>query len=117
MGARNSGSGVQRLRAVGCGERADRRLLFSADFWNSGVSQLPSAGGDLSGTLTGATVTRIQNRPVGSTVPAAGQALVWDGSQWSPQLVGGTVSTVFGRVGVVTAQAGDYTFSQIGGTV
>src|SRR5215831_18027685 len=82
-----------------------------------GVSQLPSAGGDLSGTLTGATVTRIQNRPVGSTVPAAGQALVWDGSQWAPQLVGGTVSTVFGRVGVVTAQTGDYTFSQIGGTV
>ena len=30
---------------------------------------------------------------------------------------GGAVASVFGRIGVVTAQAGDYSFSQISGTV
>jgi hypothetical protein len=81
------------------------------------VSQLPSTGGDLNGTLNTARVTGLQNRPVGSTVPATGQALVWDGTQWGPQNVSGGVSGVFGRTGAVTAQSGDYSFGQISGTV
>ncbi len=80
-------------------------------------SQLPAAGGDLSGTLTGAKVTALQNRPVGTSVPATGQALVWDGAQWTPQPVSGGVPTVFGRTGAVTAQSGDYSFGQISGSV
>ena len=35
-----------------------------------GVSQLPATGGDLNGTLTGARVTGLQNRPVATSVPA-----------------------------------------------
>jgi len=52
-------------------------------------AQLPGAGGDLSGTLAGATVTKLQNRTVASTAPATGQVLGWDGSQWVPQSVSG----------------------------
>src|ERR1035441_2435990 len=51
-----------------------------------GNSQLPPAGGDLNGTLTGARVTGLQNRPVGTAVPTTGQVLAWDGTQWAPQL-------------------------------
>jgi hypothetical protein len=84
-----------------------------------GTSQLPAAGGDLNGTLTGARVTGLQNRPVGTSVPAAGQVLAWDGAQWAPQAFagGGGVTSVFGRSAVVTGQTGDYSFAQISGTV
>jgi hypothetical protein len=47
--------------------------------------QLPSAGGDITGTLTSATVGKLLNRPLGGTVPATGQVLTWDGTQWIPQ--------------------------------
>ena len=83
--------------------------------------QLPGAGGDVSGTLTAATVAGIQNRAVASTAPANGQALVWNSgaSAWQPGTVsgGGAVSSVFGRTGTVTAQAGDYNFGQMSGAL
>ena len=87
-----------------------------------GSSQFPAAGGDLSGNLTSATVTGIQNRAVSNTAPANGQTLVWNSgaSAWQPGTVsggGGAVSSVFGRTGTVTAQTGDYSFTQITGTV
>ena len=82
-----------------------------------GSSQLPGAGGDVSGTLTAATVAGIQNRAVASTAPANGQALVWNSgaAAWQPGTVsgGGAVSSVFGRTGTVTAQPGDYTAAQV----
>src|SRR5207244_3240811 len=81
------------------------------------VGQLPSTGGDLNGSVTGARVTGLQNRPVGATVPTTGQALVWDGTQWAPANVSGGVASVNGRAGAVTAQRGDYSFGQIGGSV
>ena len=82
------------------------------------AGQLPSAGGDLNGTLTGARVTGLQNRPVGTAVPTTGQVLAWDGAQWAPQAVTGVgVTSLFGRTGAVTGQTGDYSFGQISGTV
>jgi len=85
-------------------------------------SQLPNAGGDVSGTLTAATVTGLQNRAVAATAPGNGQALVWNStaSAWQPATVsgsGGAVASVFGRTGAVTAQAGDYNFGQISGSI
>src|ERR1039457_2151707 len=53
------------------------------------AGQLPPAGGDLNGTLTGARVTGLQNRPLGAAVPVAGQVLAWDGAQWAPQAFAG----------------------------
>ena len=83
-----------------------------------GVSQLPATGGDLNGTLTGARVTGLQNRPVATSAPATGQVLAWDGAQWAPQaFAGGGVTSLFGRTGAVTGQTGDYSFGQISGTV
>lgn len=86
-----------------------------------GSSQLPAAGGDLSGTLMAAKVTGIQNRAVSATAPANGQALVWSSSTsaWQPGTVSGSgaVTSVFGRSGAVTGQAGDYSFGQISGTI
>jgi len=86
-----------------------------------GSGQLPAASGDLSGSLTGATVTGLQSRAVANTAPANGQALVWNSaaSAWQPGTVSGSgaVSSVFGRTGAVSAQTGDYSFGQISGTV
>jgi hypothetical protein len=86
-----------------------------------GSSQLPGAGGDVSGTLTAATVTGLQTRAVANTAPANGQALVWNSgaSAWQPGTVSGSgaVGSVFGRTGAVTAQSGDYSFGQISGTI
>jgi hypothetical protein len=55
----------------------------------SALSQLPAAGGDLSGTLSSATVVKLQNRAVSLAAPATGQVLGWDGNQWTPQTVTG----------------------------
>ncbi|MCX6628477.1 MAG: hypothetical protein NTW28_12700 [Candidatus Solibacter sp.] len=82
-----------------------------------GSSQLPAAGGDVSGLLTGATVVKIQSRPVSATAPVTGQVIGWDGAQWTPLTAVGGVSSTFGRIGAVTAQTGDYSFGQISGTV
>jgi hypothetical protein len=86
-----------------------------------GSGQLPGAGGDLSGSLPAATVTGIQSRAISATAPSNGQALVWNSlaSAWQPATVSGSgaVTSVFGRSGAVTAQTGDYGFSQISGTL
>ncbi len=78
-----------------------------------GSGQLPAAGGDLTGTLTTATVSGLQSRPVASTAPTTGQALAWNGTQWQPQTIAGGVTSAFGRSGAITATAGDYTASQV----
>lgn len=41
-------------------------------------------GGDVSGTVGAATVTRLRGRNVSDSAPSAGQALVWNGSSWMP---------------------------------
>jgi len=41
-------------------------------------------GGDLTGPITSATVNAIRNRSVAVTPPLTGQALVWNGSAWTP---------------------------------
>jgi uncharacterized protein YdbL (DUF1318 family) len=86
---------------------------------NTKASMSQAAGGDLSGSLGAPTVSAIQNRAVSAATPTDGQALVWKASagQWQPQAVAGGVSTVFGRTGAISAQPGDYSFSQLSGTV
>jgi hypothetical protein len=44
-------------------------------------------GGDLGGTNASPVVIGLQSNPVGSTAPASGEALVWNGSQWEPGAV------------------------------
>jgi uncharacterized protein YdbL (DUF1318 family) len=75
--------------------------------------------GDTGGTLGATTVMGLRNRAIAATAPANGQALVWNSAigQWEPQNQAGGVASVFGRSGSVTSQAGDYSFSQITGTV
>jgi hypothetical protein len=85
---------------------------------NDGTNlQWRGLGGDLSGTPDAAVVKQIQGRPVNPLAPLQGQLLRWDGvgNEWSPSTE--TVSSIFGRTGSVVAQAGDYTFPQIGGTL
>ena len=77
--------------------------------------QMPTLTGDVNNAGLATTVSALQGRPVANTAPAASQVLQWTGSQWAPATPsgGGAVSSVFGRTGVVTAQSGDYTLTQI----
>src|SRR5580658_10104754 len=88
---------------------------------NNGVSLIWQAlGGDISGPATTMTVNKLLGRKLNTIAPAAGQFLGWDGTQWTPQTVTITtapVTSVFARTGAVIAQTGDYSFSQIGGSV
>ncbi len=58
---------------------------FSQIGGSVGAGQLPAAGGDLSGTLSSATVQALQGKSVAATAPASGQVLTWSGSAWAPQ--------------------------------
>jgi len=48
-----------------------------------------SLGGDVTGSTSNTTVSRIQNRPVAAAAPSDGQALVWNAAagSWQPQAV------------------------------
>jgi hypothetical protein len=48
---------------------------------------------------------------------STGQVLTWNGTKWVPQTATGGVSSVFGRSGAVSAATGDYSFSQISGSL
>ena len=82
-------------------------------------SHTHTTGGDVGGSLTALTVTGVQGRAISTTAPTNGQSLVWNSgtAQWQPQYQSGGVATVFGRNGSVTAQAGDYSFGQISGSI
>jgi hypothetical protein len=81
------------------------------------ANQLPPAGGDVSGTLTTATVSGIQNRAVANTTPDNGQTLVWNSSAaaWQP----GMVSQIMGTVtsGQLPVAGGDVAGSLTNATV
>ena len=49
------------------------------------ITNTTSAGGDLNGTYPNPNVVKIQGRNISSTSPTTGQALAWDGSNWSPR--------------------------------
>lgn len=69
--------------------------------WSTGLSSwVPAntgsgtflAGGDLSGTDSSQQVVGLQNRPMLSTAPTNGQAIVWNGSAWAPDTVAAAVT-------------------------
>ena len=74
-----------------------------------------SAAGDVIGPWSGTSVVGLQRRPIASAAPADRQALAWNAASgwWEPQTVSGGVTSVFGRSGAVTQQAGDYSASQV----
>ena len=93
--------------------------------WNSGTNRwepqatpattIPNLGGDLSGTVSSATVTRLQNQTVAPTVPASGQVLSWNSStnRWEPQTPasgGSSLPPVSGNSGKVLSNDGTNTF-------
>jgi hypothetical protein len=71
------------------------------------ANQLPNLAG-LNGVLSLAQIAQ-----GGATV---GQCMQWSGSVWAPVSCASTITSVFGRTGVVTAAANDYAFSQLSGS-
>ena len=50
----------------------------------SGISGVPAASGDATGTYPALTVSGLRGRALASTAPGTGQVLKWNGSQWAP---------------------------------
>ncbi|MCX6106293.1 MAG: hypothetical protein NTY08_10740 [Proteobacteria bacterium] len=51
----------------------------------SATSFTAPLAGDVAGNQGSTTVTKLQGRTVANTAPSSGQALMWNGSAWSPQ--------------------------------
>jgi trimeric autotransporter adhesin len=71
-------------------------------------------GGDARGSVSGVTVTALQNRAVAATVPLNGQALAWNSgsSQWEPANIAGG-----GGGASMGTQLGDFNVTRTSNTV
>lgn len=73
-------------------------LLTAADWntFNSKLSTVPALGGDLSGTVTAASVDKIKGTSVSATAPTVNQVLQFVGGVWTPSTLaaGGSVTNV-----------------------
>jgi hypothetical protein len=122
------GSGLDAAK-IGTGSVANANFGYLANVTSDLQTQLNgkaaashshTTGGDLSGDISNATVTKLQARAVANSAPASGQTLIWNAttSQWEPKTPAApAVASVHGRTGAVVAQTGDYSFAQIAGTV
>lgn len=73
-------------------------LLSPADWnqFNNKLSTLPTLGGDISGTLSSASVDRLRGTTVAATAPTTNQVLQFNGTNWAPATLaaGGSVTSV-----------------------
>jgi hypothetical protein len=79
---------------------------------SSGTST-SNTGGDLTGLVSNATVTRMQNKPVSSLTPSDGQVLTWNSSsgQWQPQAPAAGTGSGSGSSGTAISSALSVTYS------
>lgn len=66
----------------------------STDAVNFGqvVKTADQSGGDLSGTFSALSITKLQGKSVKATAPNVNDALVWNGTDWAPKAQGATVN-------------------------
>jgi hypothetical protein len=85
--------GIEHSHAWGSitGTLSDQADLWAALGSKADRTHSHTAGGDLRGDLSNATVVRIQSRAVSEATPSDGQALIWDQAtqQWKPGNIAG----------------------------
>lgn len=82
-----------------------------------GGSTSGPVGGDLSGTTSAATVTKLQGRTVATTAPTDGQGLVWDNTagNWKPATIPDT--TVAGVTADMTGHVDGQVLTFVSGSI
>jgi uncharacterized protein YjbI with pentapeptide repeats len=72
-------------------------------------AQWVTPGGDVTGSPANSMVWRIRNNPVSASAPAAGDALVWDGTAWTPtNVAAGSPTTQYYAVDPTNFQGMQY---------
>src|ERR1700722_11139042 len=91
-----------------------RTTMTTIDTWSATVARFPGTNGIV--FSTGLTTSRVATAAdvVGLWTSCSSGYLMFNGTCATPA---GGVASVFGRTGAVLAVTGDYTFSQIGGTI
>lgn len=83
--------------------------------WDASLNSpfISDATGGHAGQMYKVNVAGTQNLGSGPITFAMGDWAIFNGSVWEKSLATDAVTSVFGRIGVVTAQTGDYTWAQI----
>jgi hypothetical protein len=122
------GSGTDCVLVNGTGAPCGASGSVTSVFGRSGV--VVATSGDYSFSLIGGTATADQLpdlagyngvlnlSQLAQDAATDGQCPVWsaDTSAWAPGDCAGTITSVFGRTGTITAANGDYAFSQLSGS-
>ena len=83
----NLNGGGRRITNLAAANANGQAVIFQ-----QAIKQADAAGGDLSATFPNPTVSRLQGNSVAANAPNVGEALIWNGTAWTPQVIPQTPS-------------------------
>jgi hypothetical protein len=78
----NLNGGGRRITNLAAANANGQAVIFQ-----QAIKQADAADGDLSGTFPNPTVSRLQGRTMAANAPNVGEALIWNGTAWTPQVI------------------------------
>lgn len=78
----NLNGGGRRITNLAAANANGQAVIFQ-----QAIKQADAAGGDLSAAFPNPTVSRLQGRTIAANAPNIGEALIWNGTAWTPQAI------------------------------